>query len=138
MFLEKRKKLGISQQKLAKDLGISRTLISFWENGKHSPSKKRTNQLNSYFKNSKKPKLTNINPFLKHRTELGISQNKLAKDLGVSRTLVSFWENDMVHPGKKRLSQLSSYFKLSNQALNRKYENWLNSSKSKVSLASHT
>jgi DNA-binding transcriptional regulator YiaG len=33
-----RKKLGLSQRKFAKQLGVSHTILRFWESGKKSPS----------------------------------------------------------------------------------------------------
>lgn len=47
------------------------------------------------------------------RISYGISQVKLAKDLGVSKQCVSNWENDNILPSVDMLVRLANYFKVS-------------------------
>lgn len=49
--------------------------------------------------------------FKKIRKDAGISQDTLAKELGVSKSCISAWENGTRHPGSQHLL---SYIKLFN------------------------
>ena len=44
------------------------------------------------------------------RSEKGISQNKLAIDIGVSRSTISMWESGGSQPDNNSLIELSNYF----------------------------
>lgn len=44
------------------------------------------------------------------REERGVSQPALAKELGVSRAIVSFWENGLREPTLSNLVALADYF----------------------------
>lgn len=46
---ELREKMGIEQKQLAVDLGVSQPTISDWENGRKTPSAKRTEKIADYF-----------------------------------------------------------------------------------------
>ena len=47
------------------------------------------------------------------RTQKGISQEKLAKDIHISRSAVAKWENGLGLPGEESLRILSEYFDIS-------------------------
>ena len=47
------------------------------------------------------------------RNSYGISQVKLAKELGVSKQCVSNWENDNILPSIDMLVKIASFFKVS-------------------------
>ena len=47
------------------------------------------------------------------RNSYGISQVKLARDIGVSKQCVSNWENDNILPSIDMLMKLANYFKVS-------------------------
>lgn len=49
------------------------------------------------------------------REECGISQETLALDLGFSRQIISFWENDQHLPGIDKLQALCEYFHVSSE-----------------------
>jgi len=66
-----------------------------------------------------------MNPILKHRKSMRLSQQKIADNLGISRTLVSFWENGIEAPSSQRFSQLNSLFNLPNGSLKKTHSNWL-------------
>ncbi len=44
------------------------------------------------------------------REERGVSQPALAKELGVSRAIVSFWENGLREPTLSNLVAIADYF----------------------------
>ena len=47
------------------------------------------------------------------RTEKGIGQNTLAKDLAVSNASISYWENGKQEPSAQAIYKLASYFGVS-------------------------
>ena len=47
------------------------------------------------------------------RTEAGLGQVELAKRLGVSKGVISFWENGLREPSMSSLITLSKFFKVS-------------------------
>lgn len=46
------------------------------------------------------------------RTEAGLGQVELAKRLGVSKGVISFWENGLREPSMSSLITLSKFFKV--------------------------
>ena len=44
------------------------------------------------------------------RNEKGIGQEDLAKELGVSKGIISLWENGLREPGISSLKAISDYF----------------------------
>lgn len=47
------------------------------------------------------------------RTEMGLGQVELSKQLGVSKGIVSLWENGLREPGMSNLIALAKFFKVS-------------------------
>lgn len=47
------------------------------------------------------------------RMEKGIGQTGLAKDLGVSKGIISLWENGLREPTLSSLIEIAKYFKVS-------------------------
>ena len=47
------------------------------------------------------------------RTEMGLGQVELSKQLGVSKGIVSLWENGLREPGMLNLIALAKFFKVS-------------------------
>ena len=51
--------------------------------------------------------------FKKFRLEVGLSQNEVAKRLGIHQSNVSDWENDISRPEYEKLIQLSKIYGVS-------------------------
>lgn len=51
--------------------------------------------------------------FKKFRLEVGLSQNEVAKRLGIHQSNVSDWENDISRPEYEKLIQLSKIYDVS-------------------------
>jgi len=51
---EVRRQLGLSQEDLARELGVSFATVNRWENGKTSPSKLARNQFNIFCERMRK------------------------------------------------------------------------------------
>lgn len=49
MIKEVRKKLNLSQEDFARELGVSFTTVNRWENGKTAPSKLARSQFDAFF-----------------------------------------------------------------------------------------
>ena len=47
------------------------------------------------------------------RTEKGVGQNKLAKDIEVSNASISYWENGKQEPSAQALFKLANYYEVS-------------------------
>ena len=47
------------------------------------------------------------------RTEKGLAQDDLAKELGVSNGIISLWENDLREPSMSSLIALAKFFHVS-------------------------
>ena len=47
------------------------------------------------------------------RTEMGLGQVELSKQLGVSKGIVSLWEKGLREPGMSNLIALAKFFKVS-------------------------
>ncbi len=72
--------------------------------GKHISYKSDNNILmKNYFKDNLK--------YL--RTEKGIGQVELAKNIGVSKAVISFWENGLREPTMSNLIALAKFFEVS-------------------------
>lgn len=51
--------------------------------------------------------------FKELRLEENITQSNLAKDLNVSASIISFWENDLREPTGANLVKIADYFNVS-------------------------
>ncbi len=47
------------------------------------------------------------------RKELGLSQTKLAKELGVSQDTISLWERNKSYPDAEMIIKLAKFYKVS-------------------------
>ena len=51
------------------------------------------------------------------RKELGISQQQLAKEIGVTQKAIDFWEKDINEPKASYIVKIASFFKVSTDFL---------------------
>lgn len=93
---EKRLKLGFSQKKLAKLVGVSTQTINGYENGKKIPVTKY--QILEETLN-REPSIFEIRT---HRKRLGLTQEKLAKLIGVSTNTIINYESGGTVPDSKK------------------------------------
>lgn len=93
---EKRLKLGFSQKKLAKLVGVSTQTINGYENGKKIPLTKY--QILEETLN-REPRIFEIRT---HRKRLGLTQEKLAKLIGVSTNTIINYESGGTVPDSKK------------------------------------
>jgi transcriptional regulator with XRE-family HTH domain len=94
-FRESRKNAGLSQEDLAKKLGVSQPMISIWENGNAEPSHDTIQKISlilgaDFEKTLETPPLGEW--IRKKREEKGLSRNDLAKEAGISPLTIYFIE----------------------------------------------
>ena len=126
-----RRKLGITQKDLAQLLEVSPLTVTSWETGKSRPregklalivalrsiDKARVNEALGRIGEDKsgdtgkqrtriKPKEIKPSDIKKIRAEAGLTQEKMAKKLGVSENTVGNWETGSARPRGKNLEKL--------------------------------
>lgn len=67
-----------------------------------------------------------LNPIANHRAQVKLSQKALATKVGVSQTLLSFWETGKHSPKIEQIQSLNEVFGLSKGSLKRKMTRWIN------------
>ena len=130
-LFERRKAIGISQNKLSSLLGYSNQLISLWESDKSFPSLDIWSRYASILELDLEGFLTgkikkdndycnqksfNKDEFAKNlrllRTNNGISQRDLAKKISVNNKTISKWESGSSLPNYQQFLKLCELFKL--------------------------
>ncbi len=129
--------LGISQNKVAKDTGLSRQYLTNFELDKYNPNEKFKETLKAYYSkegiifedNTYDEVMTNkpindimpiniigINTIItptqakSSRLQLGISQNKVANETGLSRPYLCNFELGKYNPNKEFKETLKAYY----------------------------
>ena len=99
-FCDLRKEKGYTQQELADRIGIKQSAVAMWESGKAIPSTRTLIKLGKIFEMPIEELLGCFDKSLSDEqgntlkellTEKGVTQDCLAKELGVHQTLVSQW-----------------------------------------------
>ena len=106
---------GISIGDLADILGVGRSLVSNWENGKAVPHSGRLKRLSEWFAEDIPNGLVKRDESIsgrlrKRRLEWGVTQLELAERLGVSESTVSAWEAGRTLPKYSRLKLINGWF----------------------------
>ncbi len=129
--------LGISQNKVAKDTGLSRQYLTNFELDKYNPNEKFKETLKAYYEKNgvifedktydevmnTKPindimpiNIIGINTIItptqakSSRLQLGISQNKVANETGLSRPYLCNFELGKYNPNKEFKETLKAYY----------------------------
>jgi transcriptional regulator with XRE-family HTH domain len=92
-----REAADLTQADLAAKVGVAQATVSFWENGKSEPGPEEAEALQRVFGSG--GAASGLGQAIKNaRLREAWSQAKLAERLGVTQTLVSFWENGKTVP----------------------------------------
>lgn len=109
---------GLTQEKLAKELTLSRSTIAMYETNKSEPDITTLQLIASYFDvsvdfliNNKQE--NNMNKFKELRKKAGLTQIEFAQKLNVDQSTISKWEQDKAIPDIQMLVQLASFFNVS-------------------------
>ena len=99
---KRRMDLGISQRKLASQLGVNRTSIEHWERNMVQPARWMVPRIREFLGLQPLQPLTSFGERLTaYRRDLGLSQEALARRLGVHKTTVVRWETEKSHPSRR-------------------------------------
>jgi DNA-binding transcriptional regulator YiaG len=124
-----RLRLGVSQAKFGKLLGVSTNTVSGWEKGRTSPRERSLRAINelavgkpidaSHARFVGAPEGTNTVPekapdkeqltpedIARIRADAGLSQSAMARKIGVSVNTIGNWENGHSHPRGSNLQKL--------------------------------
>lgn len=109
---------GLTQEKLAKELSLSRSTIAMYETGKSKPDLTTLQLIASYFDVSVDFLIGNeqeksMNKFKELRKKAGLTQIEFAEKLNVDQSTISKWEQDKAIPDIQTLVQLASFFNVS-------------------------
>lgn len=119
---------NLGQEWLAKEAGVNKGSVSYWENGLKEPKLHSIVLLAKYFNVSADYLVGLNNNFGKIdydcknefkdvvkrlRIEKHMPQETLAKELGVSNGIISIWENGLREPSMRSLILLAKYFNVS-------------------------
>ena len=110
---KKRLDLKLSQRKVAQIIGVSEATIWNWENNRKSP---KVGFLPKIFKflgySLYEPKISFPEKLAFLRKSLGLSQEKLAKLVGLDESTIRKLEKGKSKPAKKTLEKLEKFFNL--------------------------
>ena len=106
---KKRMDLGLSQRALASQLGVSRTSIENWEGNEVKPARWMMTRIKEFLglQISQTP-ASFAERLTTYRRGLGVSQEALARMIGVHKTTVVRWETGRRHPSKARLQKIGA------------------------------
>jgi transcriptional regulator with XRE-family HTH domain len=96
---KRRMDLGLSQRQFARQLGVNRTSIEHWERNEVEPTRWMVPKIREFLGQPPSPPPTLFGERLTaYRRGLGLSQEALARMLGVHKTTVVRWETGRRHP----------------------------------------
>lgn len=112
---ELRKKAGLNQSQLAQQTGISEQSISKYECGERNPKIENLEALANFFKVpvSYLRGKSNPNRIKKMRQVKGVSQQNVAKALGLTRQAIALYETGQREPKIETWQKLADFFGVS-------------------------
>ena len=103
--------LKLTQKELAERLGVNKDTIRFWENSQAKPSLAQIPKIIEFLRRDPFEKETeNLGERIReYRRVHGLSQKKLAEQLGVDPTTLADWERGRHQPSKRLLEKLTVF-----------------------------
>ncbi len=106
---KRRMDLGLSQRKLARQLGVNKTSIEHWERNEVEPARWMVPRIREFLGlQPSRPPSSFAERLTAYRRGLGLSQEALARMLGVHKTTVVRWETGKRQPSKRLSKSLGS------------------------------
>ena len=101
--------LGISQRRLARQLGVCKSSLENWETDKTEPARWLIPRLNQFLGLRPSQSTDSLGERLTaYRRSLGLSQGELARSLGVERCTVVRWETGRTCPCQGHLTTIET------------------------------
>ena len=112
---QRRLEWGMSTGDLAEHLGVTRSSVCLWENGKRLPHPARMKGLSEWFAQDIPQDILKSDQHIgrrirKRRLELGATQGELAEHVGVSEYTVRAWETRRSLPMESILKRINEWF----------------------------
>ena len=115
---EQRKKLGLSQEEMAKKIGVSRSALSLYEIDRREPDLETVKKIASlfgvttdYLLGAEKGGNTMLGKRINElRRASGMTQEELGKKLGVIKQTISSWETDVAEPNHAATIAIAKLF----------------------------
>jgi DNA-binding XRE family transcriptional regulator len=97
--------LGLTQEQVAKIIGVTEATVYNWETYRRSfPAVEHMSKIIEFLEYNPLPEATTPQEQLKrYRLTVGLSQEKMAKQLGVDETTIANWERGNGKPTKTLL-----------------------------------
>lgn len=107
----KRLDLGLFLKEAASRLGAHATTVANWEEGRTAPAVQQLPKVIRFLGYDPRPEPSALAERLKHhRAGLGMSQNAMAKQLGIDPGTLRLWEGGHRRPEGKYLAKVYSFF----------------------------
>jgi transcriptional regulator with XRE-family HTH domain len=99
-----RQGLGCSQGEAARTLGVSPSVLSWWETSRRKPRGRYLEKVHAFLDDDPRPTPTTIGEQLKrHREQLGLTLTAMARRLGVVQSTLCRWEAGEREPQDRHL-----------------------------------
>jgi transcriptional regulator with XRE-family HTH domain len=103
-----REGLGWSQEEAARKLGVSPSVLSWWETGRRKPRGRYLAKVYALLNNDPRSAPTTVGEQLKrHREELGLTLTAMAGQLGVVQSTLCRWEAGEREPQGEHLVRVT-------------------------------
>ncbi|MCR5332499.1 MAG: transcriptional regulator [Bacilli bacterium] len=99
---------GLTQEALAKQIYVSRSLVAKWESGKALPNENTLKVLEEFFNSTDGHLITFKEKLVKYRLLKAMSQQELADKLDVSLKKIIKYESGLSYPNNKRFKRIAS------------------------------
>jgi DNA-binding transcriptional regulator YiaG len=107
---KRRHELGLFQAEAASQLGVGEFTLLTWEKGQATPSVRMLPRIISFLGYDPHPAPTTLGERIAvKRRLLGLSRDRLAKQLGVDEATLSKWESGQARPHGSRLHELTTF-----------------------------
>jgi transcriptional regulator with XRE-family HTH domain len=110
--------LKLSRAELAKEIGVSAAIVRHWEQGEGSPALRYLIRIRDFLQidldsliREDKMKIVSYN--IAHlRRQMGMTQERLADKLDITRSRLSSWEEHRAEPNVTYLIRISDFFEV--------------------------
>jgi transcriptional regulator with XRE-family HTH domain len=109
---KRRLDLGLLQKPVAKQIGVTKATIQYWENNRVSPAIRFMPRITSFLTYDLTDSIGQrslVERLRHHRRRLGLSQKRLAALLGINESTVAGWERAEHRPAKTSVEVITEF-----------------------------